>query len=260
LESRRGVISLPSPDNGKLSETPIDMPPKYIAEISPVREVTLIGAADLAYWTDYLHAENVRPANHDGQAQIYISAAASRFKGIPFREVSISICAYPDGADATQEGIFLAHAFNSARFFAWCERTFFATPYYYAAVAVDPGPPASFEVTQRMGARLRAAMAATTSANRREPIHSGQCWEPTIFLPTRLSKPNAPPKQFFARFSGDTQVFSYLPDRDRITIQPSAAAPILQSLIDSRFAGRQWMIRQSGTHARSKTVIRPQHA
>ncbi len=234
------------------------MPPEYPVEISPVREATLVGTADLSFWTDPLRREKLRPADHDGRAQLYISAVASRFKGIPFREVSISICAYPDSIDTTQEGIFLAHAFNSVRFFAWCERTFFATPYYYAAIAVDPGPPASFEVTQRTGSLLRAAMAATTNADRREPIHSGyECWEPTIFLPTRPSKPDAPRKQFFARLSGDTQVYTFLPDDDRITIQPSAAAPILQSLIDSRFSGRQWMIRQSGTHARSKTVTCP---
>jgi hypothetical protein len=235
------------------------MPPKYPVEISPVREVTLVGSADLSFWTDRLRAEKLRLADHDGQAQLYISAVASRFKGIPFCEVSISICAYPDSIDTTEEGIFLAHAFNSVRFFAWCERTFLSTPYYHAAIAVDPGPPASFEVTQRTGSLLRAAMTATPNADRRSPIHSGyECWEPTIFLPMRNSRPNAPAKQFFARLGGDTQVYSFLSDRDQITIQLSAAAPILQSLIDSRFTGRQWMIRQNGTHARSKTVTRPQ--
>ncbi len=124
------------------------MPPKYSVEISPVREVTLVGAANLAFWIERLRTEKLRPADHDGQAQIYISAVASRFKGIPFREVSISICAYSDSIDTTVEGIFLAHAFNSVRFFAWCERRFFSTPYYHAAIAVDPGPPASFEMTQ----------------------------------------------------------------------------------------------------------------
>ncbi len=233
------------------------MPPKYPVEISPVREVTLAGAADLSFWTDRLRTENLRPADHDGQAQIYISAVGSRFKGIPFREVSISICAYPDSID-TPEGIFLAHAFNSVRFFAWCERTFFATPYYYAVIAVDPGPLASFEVTGRTSSLLRAAMTRTTNTDRREPIHSGhECSEPTIFLPTRQSKPNAPQKQFFARLSGDTQIYPFLRDHDRITIQPSTAAPILQSLIDSNFTGRQWMIRKCGTHARSKTVTCP---
>ncbi len=102
-------------------------------------------------------------------------------------------------------------------------------------------------------------MTTTTTIGRRAPIHSGyECWEPTIFLPKRPSKPDAPPKQFFARLSGDTQVYSFLSNHDQITLQPSVAAPILQSLIDSRFTGRQWMIRQNATHARSKTVTRSQ--
>ena len=80
------------------------MPPKYPVEISPVREVTLVGTADLSFWTDRLRTEKLRPADHDGQAQLYISAVASRFKGIPFREVSISICTYPDSIDTTAGG------------------------------------------------------------------------------------------------------------------------------------------------------------
>src|SRR5688572_9891322 len=113
------------------------MRPKLSVEISPVREVTLVGTADLSYWTRELDAERLRAADHDGHAQIIITAVASRFLRVAFRELSIAICALDDAADSTCEGVFLAHAFNSVRFFAWSERTFFSTPYYHAVVAVD---------------------------------------------------------------------------------------------------------------------------
>src|SRR6202034_4248097 len=54
-------------------EGPImEMPVKWVAELAHVREVSLLGTADLAYWKERLRAEGLCPAGRDGQAQILI--------------------------------------------------------------------------------------------------------------------------------------------------------------------------------------------
>src|SRR5215218_5136234 len=131
------------------------MPPpsiKYVAQLAHVREVSLLGTADLAYWTERLRSERLTPDECEGNAQVLVIAADARFKGMRFREVSFSILVHRPGAAAAVTGDaaagdagFLAHAFNSSRFFAFCERAFFSTPYYHGRIAVSATVPASIE-------------------------------------------------------------------------------------------------------------------
>ena len=64
---------------------------KYVAEVSPVKEVMLLGLADLAFWKERLAAENLTPLAQGGQAQLFISATEARFHGIRFRECIIGV-------------------------------------------------------------------------------------------------------------------------------------------------------------------------
>jgi hypothetical protein len=66
-------------------------PPKYIAELNHVREVSLFGVADLAWWTKRLQCEGLFPTTSSGRAQVMISGIASRFMGLPFRELVIAV-------------------------------------------------------------------------------------------------------------------------------------------------------------------------
>lgn len=222
---------------------------KYVAQLTQVREVTLRGAADLTFWTKQLQKEDLHPTRVDGQAQILLSAVDSRFMGVPFRELSISVFVSRREDGAQHEGFYLVHAFNSSRFFAFVERTFFHTPYHHAGIQVDSRLPASFQVSKAEGVILRAEMSA---ASGKASLRSAEeCWQGPIFLPSRKSAG----KMFFAKLSGYTQTYAFS-SADGVTLKPSQDHPIVQSLIESRFVGKEWIIRGDATHAKSKTVAR----
>ena len=52
-------------------------PVKWVAELPHVREVSLRGSAELAFWKDRLRKENLIPAEKDGKAQILVVAAGT---------------------------------------------------------------------------------------------------------------------------------------------------------------------------------------
>jgi hypothetical protein len=64
---------------------------KWVAELAHVREVSILGTADLSFWKDRLYRQNLLPAERDGQAQIMIVAAESKYMGIRFQELSFSV-------------------------------------------------------------------------------------------------------------------------------------------------------------------------
>lgn len=77
----------------------IPRPPsvRYIATIAHVREVNLVGSADLAFWQNQLCSENLFPYNDDGKAELLISATELVWMGVRFREwtlsITVSLCA-----------------------------------------------------------------------------------------------------------------------------------------------------------------------
>src|SRR5262249_42901621 len=95
-------------------------PVKYVAELAHVREVSLLGTADLAFWTDRLRNEGLVPTERDGKAQVLIVAAEAKFLGLRFSELSLSVLVSQPREDSLRDGAYLAHAFNSRRFFALC--------------------------------------------------------------------------------------------------------------------------------------------
>ena len=99
---------------------------KWAAELHDVFEVTLVGTSDPAVWADRMRGERLEPVLRDGLAEMWMVAAEGVFAGLRFRELSFSVI--------VEGGSFLAEATNSRRFFAWCERVFFKTPYRHGRV------------------------------------------------------------------------------------------------------------------------------
>jgi hypothetical protein len=228
------------------------VPVPFVAEITNVREVSLLGTADLGFWKGPLREAKLVPIEKDGQALLLISAMASRFLGVPFRELAIAVMV-GHTAGAKPEGLYLERAFNTSRLFTFIERNWFTTPYEYGKVDVDVAIPASFRLEKTSGLVLRAEMSAEVGATSREPVRAGdECWEGPIYLPGPRGSGDASGKYFYARIAGQTRTYPYNPG-DVLEIKPTPGLPVLQRLVDSGFTGKEWAIRAAATHARSKT-------
>jgi hypothetical protein len=110
---------------------------EYIAILPHVREIALLGTADLPFWKDRLAEENLSPVDFGGQARVLISAMESQYLVVRFRETSITVFARHDDVDGGQNGLFLALAFNSSRLFAVVERAIFSTPSCHGRILVE---------------------------------------------------------------------------------------------------------------------------
>lgn len=144
-------------------------------------------------------------------------AAEGVFHGIRFRELSISV-------EQGEREALLLQAFNSNRFFAWCERTFFHTPYVHAGVQVQTEPPSI-----AVGDLIRAEMLGP-----REPASAGEeSWIGTVHLPRQ--------RKFHAELSGFTRRYAFA-DRFETTLE------VLQG-----FRPAEWIVREDATHRKSKT-------
>lgn len=216
---------------------------RVAAAIEGVREVTLAGAADLAYWREQLRPLGLRPLADAGCARLVISATSARWKGLSFCELSFTVAVGAGDDESTHGGFFLAHAYNSRRALALSERLFFKTPYYHGQLRVELGPPARVELTDAGAPAFGAAMAGARPAS----WSGDDTWEGAIFLP------GAPGQRFYARLSGDTQVYPFVPGDDRLTIDPAARAAIFGQLRESRFAASEWRLRASAAHLKSQT-------
>jgi hypothetical protein len=223
---------------------------KYIADIEPVHEVSIVGSAEAEFWSRRLAAIGLTPSIVDGRAQVVLSAMASQFRGIRFRELCISVIAKVRGAESSGEALFLLQAFNSSRLFTFCERVFFSTPYLHARLEVSVNGLASVDLSEGATTLLRARFSSET----RKPLRtSHDCFEGPIFLP-----PSSPPdvrelKFFRARIAGATTVWTFDPARDVVEFPAEGGHDVFQPLHDSGFAVREWHLRPKANHARSKT-------
>ncbi len=105
---------------------------QYSVIVHHVKEVSLYGSADLPYWRAFLQREGLVPLDDHGQAQLLLIAADMVWNRVRFTELSFSVALARPGAPEQRAGMYLIQAFNSVRWFAWVERTFFQTPYYHA--------------------------------------------------------------------------------------------------------------------------------
>jgi hypothetical protein len=231
----------------------MNAPVKYIAQPRHVKEVSLLGSADLRFWQHRLLDENLKPAAFDGRAQILITAAEMKYLGIRVRELSFSILVCGPGHPTRANGAFLACAFNSSRFLAFCKRRLFSTPYASGEVGVSDCTPVSMDLIWK-GERVFRAEMGTEGPEAREPERCRpDGWEGPVFLPEKQTSRFRQGKHFFAKLTGLTRTYPFLPTRDRVQIISSPACDTLQALIDSHFVSREWAIRPDATHARSRT-------
>jgi hypothetical protein len=232
----------------------VNSPLRYNVEISPVREVMLRGTADFSFWKERLRHEDLVPSGDGRRAQLLVTAIESRFMGLRFREASLAVFVDHGDGGGPEDAAYLLQAFNSSRMFAFVERTFYHTPYDYAAIRVSTRLPAAFEIGQNGGAIFRAEMSAGSSASSRRPARCREeGWEGPIFLPRAKSRGER--EVFFGRLGGHMHAYPFLPE-DELTIHPTDQVPILGWLVESEFAGQEWGIRETATHARSRTVKR----
>jgi len=216
----------------------------YIATIAPVREVILAGSADLAYWRARLAEVGLFPHDDGGRAALSVSAIAGRFRGLPFREVSVAVVV-SDRDGGPPDAIYLAGAFNSSRLLAWAERAFFRTPYQPANIRLNEPPAVAVEVGLGGHVAYAASMAAAGPAR-----HEAQAWEGAIHLPPH----GARRELFYARLAGPTTVTPFTAP-DTLTIHPRGD-DVLRQLVESGFAGQEWRVRTAAVHARSRTYRR----
>jgi hypothetical protein len=233
------------------------VPVKWVAELSHVREVMLLGTADLAYWKDRLRGEKLDPAERDGQAQVMIIAADLKYWGVRFREVSFSVLVRPHEDLTRQNAAYLLGAYNSLRMFAFVERVFFSTPYSYGDVRVSASLPAFIHVFKNNEVVFRAEMSADGIGPGREPSQVGEDgWGGPVFLPEQHRSKGGPGRVFFSRVRGNTRAYPLRPAQDVVAIDPSSGCEVLQALRDSHFVAKQWNIREDAAHAKSKTYKR----
>ena len=238
-----------------MSASVIIAAPKYIAEVRNSQEVTLYGAADLAYWTKKLQPQKLVPVEEHGRARMMISAVASNWLGVRFREFLIAVLAYPahqSPQPGSLPGCYLLSAYNTSRAFAFIEQRYFQTPYTHGTVEVQCARQPSFQLKQRSGEMLSAVRHSQSPAT--EQVE--EVWEGAIYLPPRPARGPGPGKMFYARLAGLTEISPFQPAEDSIKITPQASDPVLSWLLESGFTGQEWHVRHSATHARSKTYPR----
>jgi len=212
-------------------------------KIHPVREVRLIGRADLRYWQRALEGEALTPVAADDQAVAMVTASASRWWGQAFCECTVSVAIASPDDPTTLRAQYLVQAFNSLAAFAWVERTLFRTPYAHGIVELDPTPPCRLSLAQNgrvvFEARMRQAPTDAASVD--------DVWEGPIQLP------GSPARHFMARLEGTLHAYPFRVGADEIHIAPAPDESIFRRLSDSGFVGRQWLTGVAGTHARSET-------
>jgi hypothetical protein len=226
---------------------------KYVAQVSPVREVAVLGTADLDYWREPLARAELCPHDEGGRVPLMIGATDTRFMGVRFRELTVTVFCR-DRRGTLPDGVFLAQAFNSVRWFAWVERNIFSTPYDHGVAEVTIEPAASFQLTIGGAVTLRATMSADPASQRATTHSASDGFAGPVYLPAR--KPGARLSWFYADIVGETDTFPFDPAHDSLSLHPTAGQPLIQSLVDSRFTASQWAVRSSATHKKSKSYRR----
>ncbi len=222
-------------------------PERYPTVVRPVEDVSLIGTADLEPWREMIRRAGVHPflATPD-RVEVQLFGARTKFKGIRFTELSlsVSVCHEPNGE--ARDGALLATAVNTVRFFAWVERAMFKTPYEHGSVDLAAGMAPSFASSTKAGSVMRA----TAARDGRERQPGDAHWEGPIYLPPRDARGGG--RCFFGRILGASVAFGYDPDVDAFEVEPVGNAA-LELLAASEFAPMVWQVRTGAEHGRTKS-------
>ena len=223
-------------------------PARFPTVVRSVSDIALTGFAVAEPWRPLLEAAHVHPFLDDGRVELALLACSAKYKGKRFRELSLSVAISNADDASTRDGVYLATAFNSVRFFAWVERVFFKTPYAHADVRLLGTPATGFEV--------RADDQAVVCASKGPGEHPGEpgdaLWEGPIHLPPKRA--GAGPRCFFGRLEGESTRYAYDAARDRIAVRPRSTNDPLALLETSEFRPASWQVRTGAVHARTKTI------
>jgi hypothetical protein len=243
----------------RAAPTPVPLPGNltYAAAIGGVLEISLVGLADLTFWQDKLRPAGLFPTVRDGRAECLLSATNAKFHGIRFRELSFSVFVTKHAGGASRDGAYMAYAFNSLRLFAWIERTLFSTPYYHGQLDVTLGDSARVVAHASGQPVFHAELNGLDAASGREPMQAAMNdWFGPIYLPSLRPGGALGEKLFYAHLVGETKTYLFDPAHDRFQLTPLASHSALRDFVDSGFEPREWMLRPSAFHAKSKTVRR----
>jgi hypothetical protein len=175
---------------------------RWAAELEHVREITISGDAD------------------EGRTQLLIISSDAVFCGIRFRELSISRV-------VSENRAVLLQAFNSVRFFAFCERFFFRTPYLHGRVAIG-----------ETWVKADGVLSAELRDYRARSFMGEDGWTGEVELPNG--------RYFAAKLEGMTERYPVIPT-DFFELRH----PLLKG-----FVPREWIIRADARHAKSRTYRR----
>ncbi len=223
---------------------------RYAAEVRGVQELTLKGTADLAYWNRLLKPHGLIPLSSDGRARILIMGGRLRWKGFRFREISFSVELQSRITPDYRDAACLIQAFNTNRFFAFSERTFFSTPYVHAKCDVDLEPPRHLRITRGGVESFAVQMPATPE---RPAVKSGPDGQfgPVYLLPASEASPL---RYFVGNVKGDTRILPWNEEFDTLTLNPEASEPgALLHLRNSGFSPLEWHIREDAYHGKGVT-------
>ncbi len=224
----------------------------YDVTLNGVKEICLVGTADLPYWEKLLRPEGLAPAVKDGRAEVSICAMASRYMGLGFREAVLTVATTATVGSGRQDGQFLVTAVNSNPLFAWVERQTNQAPYQAGTVvaAIEPTRTALGWGEGRLTG-VQAVMTAPAAAQRRvqEPF------EGPVYLPRALSPKRPQGAYFAARLSGTADVSPFDKRRDSFLLGNDSLA-VVKHLRVSHFVPQEWRVRRDATHAKSGTQSR----
>jgi len=228
---------------------PPDSPIRYTTVVKSVRELNLLGGADLGYWTAHLAGTGLVPLDVDGQAELSLGATDLTWMGLRFNESIIVLTLAEAAAPHAALGSYLLHAYNSNRFLAFMERAFFQTPYYPAAIQLADHPPVRFQVGDRAGGGVRAEAAAADRPTRT----TDEVWEGAVHLPRQRSAPQGRGGFFYVRLAGAGEAYPFAGGQDTFSLTPGGHSPALEWLRASGFTPREWRYRPAATHSKSRT-------
>ncbi len=223
---------------------------KRAARLENVVEVSLIGSASLSYWREQLSKESLEPLVVDGGAQVMLIAAEGRFAGIQFRELSLSVLVQGRAEKEEERGAFLLRAYNSNRFFAFCERTLFSTPYCFAPVFVRIDQGIGFTLEAREEGRIRASIESEVVPE----FDQRDGWTGPVYLASAHG--NGPGnKVFVASIEGLTCIRPF-ESSDLFSLESFSQNSPMGRLERSGFSPKEWRIRSNAVHEKSKTYRR----
>lgn len=221
---------------------------QFAAQCQPVDELSLHGSADASFWAPRLAPLGLKPLLIEGAAQVTLMAAEMTFAGVRFRELSVAVDVEKTEADG-DDGMLLLEAFNTVRFFAWVERTWFHTPYRFARL--DFSPAKSFRLYAGERTTLRAELGPRTLPPGEDMQRVGP-----VLLPPRSAAAGVPLKWFLAKLNGVTVRAPFLPT-DTLQMEAAGEAGVVADLVASHFSPREWTVLSAGYHGKSKTYAGP---